>query len=47
MIPRNGLFYFEIIRRMKYLEEREHKQYLKFIRIVDNYQHKYNKSIFE
>ena len=47
MIQRNGLFYYEIIRRMEYLEKKEHEQYLEFLRIVDNYQHKYNKSIFE
>ena len=46
MIQRNGLYYYHIIKRMKYLEKKDNEQYLKFFKIVDNYQNKYNKSIF-
>jgi guanylate kinase len=47
MINRNGLYYYYIIKRMEYLEKRENEQYLEYVKIVDRYQNKYNKSIFE
>jgi hypothetical protein len=46
MICRSGLFYYEIIKRMKYLEKIDNELNLKFIEIVYNYQNKYNKNIF-
>lgn len=34
------------IKRLRILEDKEYKLILEFIRIVDNYQNKYNKNIF-
>jgi hypothetical protein len=46
MINRNGLYYYYIIKRMKYLQEIEKKLYLDYVKIVDMYQDKYNKNIY-
>jgi hypothetical protein len=43
---RDGLLYYEMINRLKELEEIDHKLNLIFLKIVDRYNSKYNKNIF-
>ncbi len=45
MINKNGLFYYYMIKRLQNLEKKDNILSLKYINIVNNYQHKYNKSI--
>ncbi len=44
---RNGLYYNYIIKRMIFLEKIEYELKLLFIKVVNRYQNKYNKSIFK
>tara|TARA_R100000773_G_C4108171_1_gene49683 strand:+ start:141 stop:284 length:144 start_codon:yes stop_codon:yes gene_type:complete len=46
MICRCGLFYYEIIKRLENLEKKDNELNKEFIKIVDRYQNKFNKSIF-
>jgi hypothetical protein len=46
MICRCGLFYYELIKRLQYLEKKDNELNKEFIKVVDRYQNKFNKSIF-
>ena len=46
MIQRNGLFYYEIIRRMKYLEKKQIELDKEFIEIYDRLTQLYKKYPF-
>ena len=47
MNKRNGLLYYYVIKRITYLEKKDNKEYLKYVKIINRYQHKFNKSIFQ
>ena len=46
MNKRNGLFYYQIVKKIKCLEKKDQELYIQFFKIVDRYQNKYNKCIF-